>query len=163
PALFAAAPGDPGPSLLGAADRRRRPLADRPRRRTGARPGRRGRGPRGTRRPRAFPRPGRRLGGGAHRVRPPRAGEPPHRRRAPPHSAAMRDRLNRGIKYREEFRPFAPAVPLSKADRFFDLPPGGARLARFMSGVFPVRPEWRDRLAAVTHVDGTARVQTVDP
>jgi carbamoyltransferase len=32
-----------------------------------------------------------------------------------------------------------------------------------MSGVFPVRPEWRDRLAAVTHVDGTARVQTVDP
>jgi carbamoyltransferase len=32
-----------------------------------------------------------------------------------------------------------------------------------MSGVFPVRPEWRERLAAVTHVDGTARVQTVDP
>jgi carbamoyltransferase len=32
-----------------------------------------------------------------------------------------------------------------------------------MSGVFPVRPEWRARLAAVTHVDGTARVQTVDP
>ena len=31
-----------------------------------------------------------------------------------------------------------------------------------MSGVFPVRPEWRDRLAAVTHVDGSARVQTVD-
>jgi len=82
---------------------------------------------------------------------------------AAPHSAAMRDRLNRGIKYREQFRPFAPAVPLSKADRFFELPPGGARLGRFMSGVFPVRPEWRDRLAAVTHVDGTARVQTVDP
>ena len=32
-----------------------------------------------------------------------------------------------------------------------------------MSGVFPVRTEWRERLAAVTHVDGTARVQTVDP
>jgi carbamoyltransferase len=31
-----------------------------------------------------------------------------------------------------------------------------------MSGVFPVRPEWRERLAAVTHVDGTARVQTVE-
>jgi carbamoyltransferase len=71
--------------------------------------------------------------------------------------------LNRGIKYREEFRPFAPAVPVEKASRFFDLPPGGARLARFMSGVFRVRPEWRDRLAAVTHVDGTARLQTVDP
>jgi len=81
---------------------------------------------------------------------------------AAPHQRAMRDRLNRSIKYREEFRPFAPAVPLEHADRYFELPPGGARLARFMSGVFPVRPEWRDKLAAVTHVDGTARLQTVD-
>ena len=81
---------------------------------------------------------------------------------AAPHPRATRDRLNRSIKYREEFRPFAPAVPLEHADRYFELPPGGARLARFMSGVFPVRPEWRDKLAAVTHVDGTARVQTVE-
>jgi len=81
---------------------------------------------------------------------------------AAPHRRAMRDRLNRSIKYREEFRPFAPAAPLEHADRYFELPPGGARLARFMSGVFPVRPEWRDKLAAVTHVDGTARLQTVD-
>jgi carbamoyltransferase len=82
---------------------------------------------------------------------------------APPHGAETRDRLNREVKYREEFRPFAPAVPIEVADRYFELPPGGARLARFMSGVFPVRPEWRARLAAVTHVDGTARVQAVDP
>ena len=81
---------------------------------------------------------------------------------AAPHDAAMRDRLNRSIKYREEFRPFAPAVPLEHADRYFEMPPGGARLARHMSGVFPVRAEWRDKLAAVTHVDGTARVQTVE-
>jgi carbamoyltransferase len=81
---------------------------------------------------------------------------------AAPHQHAMRDRLNRSIKYREEFRPFAPAVPLEHADRYFELPAGGGRLARFMSGVFPVRPEWRDKLAAVTHVDGTARLQTVD-
>jgi carbamoyltransferase len=53
-------------------------------------------------------------------------------------------------------------VPIEAADRYFELPPGGKRLARFMSGVFPVRPEWRDRLAAVTHVDGTARVQTLE-
>jgi carbamoyltransferase len=53
-------------------------------------------------------------------------------------------------------------VPIEVADRYFDLPPGGARLGRFMSGVFPVRPEWRAQLAAVTHVDGTARVQVVD-
>jgi carbamoyltransferase len=81
---------------------------------------------------------------------------------AAPGAIETRDRLNRHVKYREEFRPFAPAVPVEVADRYFDLPPGGARLGAFMSGVFPVRPEWRDRLAAVAHVDGTARVQTVD-
>jgi carbamoyltransferase len=81
---------------------------------------------------------------------------------AAPGSAETRDRLNRDVKYREEFRPFAPAVPAEVADRYFELPPGGLRLCRFMSGVFPVRPEWRSRLAAVTHVDGTARVQAVD-
>ena len=80
---------------------------------------------------------------------------------AAPHNAAMRDRLNRDIKFREEFRPFAPVVPVEQADRFFDLPSGGARLAQFMSGVIPVRPEWRARLAAVTHVDGSARVQAL--
>jgi carbamoyltransferase len=81
---------------------------------------------------------------------------------AAPHDAAMRDKLNRSIKYREEFRPFAPAVTAETASRYFDLPPGGERLARFMSGVFPVRREWQQRLAAVTHADGTARVQVVD-
>ena len=81
---------------------------------------------------------------------------------AAPDRVETRDRLNQRVKYREEFRPFAPAVPLELAERYFELPRGGARLCRFMSGVFPVRPEWRDRLAAVTHVDGTARVQTVD-
>jgi carbamoyltransferase len=79
-----------------------------------------------------------------------------------PHAREMRDRLNRDIKYREEFRPFAPVVPSEVSGSFFELPPGGQRLGRFMSGVFPVRPEWRDRLAAVTHVDGTARVQVLE-
>jgi carbamoyltransferase len=74
----------------------------------------------------------------------------------------MRDRLNRDIKYREEFRPFAPVAPIEAADTFFELPEGGARLARFMSGVFPVRPEWRSTLAAITHVDGSARLQTLE-
>ena len=79
-----------------------------------------------------------------------------------PHTAEQRDRLNRSIKFREEFRPFAPAVAAEHAATYFDLPPGGERVARFMSGVFPVREEHRARLGAVTHVDGTARVQTVD-
>jgi len=74
----------------------------------------------------------------------------------------MRDKLNRSIKFREEFRPFAPAVPIEAAARFFELSPAAERLGRFMSGVFPVRPDFRARLAAVTHLDGTARVQTVE-
>jgi carbamoyltransferase len=81
---------------------------------------------------------------------------------AAPHAAEMRDRLNREIKHREPFRPFAPVTPIEVADRYFDLPPGGARLGRFMSGVFPVRPEYRSQLAAITHVDGSARLQTLE-
>ena len=81
---------------------------------------------------------------------------------AAPGHAEMRDRLNRDIKHREQFRPFAPVVPIEKAGRYFEMPPGGERLARFMSGVFPVRPEWRESLAAITHVDGTARVQVLE-
>ncbi len=81
---------------------------------------------------------------------------------AAPHAIEMRDRLNREIKHRETFRPFAPVVPAEAANRYFDLPAGGVRLARFMSGVFPVRPEWRARLAAITHVDGSARVQVLE-
>src|SRR5213083_3056131 len=79
-----------------------------------------------------------------------------------PNPGEMRDRLNRDIKYREEFRPFAPVTPIEAAARYFELPRGGARLARFMSGVFPVRPEWRTKLAAITHVDGSARLQTLE-
>ena len=81
---------------------------------------------------------------------------------AAPHTHEMRDRLSRDIKDREGFRPFAPVVPIETADRFFELPPGGARLGRFMSGVFRVRPQYREALAAVTHIDGTARVQTLE-
>ena len=81
---------------------------------------------------------------------------------AAPHKIEMRDRINREIKYREPFRPFAPVVPIEAATRYFDIPPGGTRLARFMSGVFPVRPEWRSQLQAVTHVDGTARLQVLE-
>src|SRR4030095_15562705 len=74
----------------------------------------------------------------------------------------MRDRLNRDIKFRDEFRPFAPVVPVEAVDRYFEMPRGGPRLARFMSGVFHVRPEWRSALRAITHVDGTTRLQALD-
>ena len=81
---------------------------------------------------------------------------------AAPHAIETRDQLNREIKFREEFRPFAPVVPIEAADKYFDLTTGVKRLSRFMSGVFPVRPEWRSRLQAITHIDGTARLQSLE-
>src|SRR5262249_23892473 len=82
---------------------------------------------------------------------------------AAPHRVEMRDRLNRDVKFREEFRPFAPIVPAEAASEYFPIPPGGDRLGRFMSGVFPVRPGGRDRLAAVTPVDGSPPTPGVQP
>jgi carbamoyltransferase len=83
---------------------------------------------------------------------------------ADPRRASMRDVVNARIKFREAFRPFAPAVPAARAAAFFELDgPPERHPSRFMSVVVPVRDAARDRLAAVTHVDGSARVQTVLP
>lgn len=79
---------------------------------------------------------------------------------ADPREGGNRDRVNSMIKKRESFRPFAPAVLAESADEVFVLTGTKARLD-FMGCVVSVRPEWRDRLPAVTHVDGSARVQTV--
>jgi carbamoyltransferase len=78
---------------------------------------------------------------------------------ADPSDAAMRERLNRAIKRREPFRPFAPAVLADRAPAFFEGEPDA--MTPFMTTVRRVRPEAAPRLAAVTHVDGTARLQTV--
>jgi carbamoyltransferase len=73
------------------------------------------------------------------------------------------DRVNRKIKFRESFRPFAPAVLADEAHRWFELPAGQPEhLTPFMCSVVPVTDEGRALLPAVTHVDGTARVQRID-
>jgi carbamoyltransferase len=64
------------------------------------------------------------------------------------------------VKFREGFRPFAPSVLVERAHELFDMPERST--VPFMQKVHPVRPEWQDRLGAVTHVDGTGRLQTVD-
>ena len=79
---------------------------------------------------------------------------------ADPSRVETKDRVNSAVKYREAFRPFAPAVLAERAEELFDMPPG--RRVRFMERVFRVRNEWKDRLGAVTHVDGTGRIQTVE-
>jgi carbamoyltransferase len=76
-----------------------------------------------------------------------------------PRNADMRERLNRVVKEREPFRPFAPAVTEAAAASLFEGAPNA--LTSFMTTVCPVRPEARAQLGAVTHVDGSARVQTV--
>ncbi len=75
---------------------------------------------------------------------------------ADPREAQMRDRINRLVKKREEFRPFAPAVVAERAAEFFDLEVPSP----FMLETVAVRPG--AGLPAVTHVDGSARVQTVE-
>jgi carbamoyltransferase len=67
------------------------------------------------------------------------------------------ERLN-DIKGREQFRPVAPMVLLERAERIFE----GPFPSPFMLFTHHVRPEWRPRLPAAVHVDGSARVQTVD-
>jgi carbamoyltransferase len=74
---------------------------------------------------------------------------------ADPRDRQMRDRINRLVKKREPFRPFAPAVPAERAAEFFDLDVASP----FMLETVAVTGG--AELAAVTHVDGSARVQTV--
>ena len=79
---------------------------------------------------------------------------------ADPRPAEYKGLINRMVKTRESFRPFAPAVLEEAAADHFELPDGRTGFP-FMSFVLYVRPEKRELLGAVTHVDGSARVQTV--
>lgn len=81
---------------------------------------------------------------------------------ADPRRAEMKETVNRKIKFREPFRPFAPSVLEEEKGRYFDLPAGAERAARFMLVVPPVRTQQRERIPAVTHVDGTGRLQAVE-
>jgi carbamoyltransferase len=76
---------------------------------------------------------------------------------ADPRDPRMKDTLNRRVKHREPFRPFAPSVLAGSAADWFE----GARDSPHMLLVYPVVPGRREQVPAITHVDGTARVQTV--
>ncbi len=81
---------------------------------------------------------------------------------ADPRRAEMKDVVNRSIKFREAFRPFAPSVLVDRAAEYFDLPkPETHHPARFMLYVVPVLESARDKLPAITHVDGSGRLQCV--
>jgi carbamoyltransferase len=76
---------------------------------------------------------------------------------ADPRKAEMKDILNKRVKFRQSFRPFAPIVLAERADEIFE----GPGDSPFMLVVKNVRPEWKDKIPAIVHVDGTARVQTI--
>ncbi|MEC7583924.1 MAG: carbamoyltransferase C-terminal domain-containing protein [Planctomycetota bacterium] len=75
---------------------------------------------------------------------------------ADPTYARMKDVVNARVKFREAFRPFAPAVPLERADEVFEL----SAASPHMLLVAPVREPFRAQLPAITHADGTGRIQT---
>lgn len=81
---------------------------------------------------------------------------------ADPRRLKNRIRINELVKHREEFRPLAPAVLAEHAAEYFELPHTRIN-TEFMTFTVPVRLDKRGILAAVTHVDGSARVQTVPP
>lgn len=76
---------------------------------------------------------------------------------ADPRKPAMKDILNSRVKHRQPFRPFAPIVLHERAQEIFE----GDEDLPFMLIAKNVRPEWRDKIPAIVHVDGTARIQTV--
>src|SRR5437762_14099942 len=76
---------------------------------------------------------------------------------ADPRRADIRDIINTRIKLRERFRPFAPSVAEEALDEYFV----GAVPDPFMLQVYPVRPDTRCVVPAITHVDGSGRLQTV--
>jgi carbamoyltransferase len=74
----------------------------------------------------------------------------------------MKDIVNTKIKFREPFRPFAPSVLVDAAERYFEIDqPARHYPARFMLYVVDVKPGQGAVLPAITHVDNTARLQTV--
>jgi len=77
---------------------------------------------------------------------------------ADPRDVEAKDRLNRKVKFREPFRPFAPSVLADFSPELFELPEGGSWTRRFMTSVVPARDQ---RIPAALHVDGTARIQEV--
>ena len=77
---------------------------------------------------------------------------------AHPETEGLADHINANIKFREDFRPFAPAVLPEFASKCFE----SGRLSPYMILVDKTKPEFLETLKNVTHVDGTARVQTVD-
>jgi carbamoyltransferase len=80
---------------------------------------------------------------------------------ANPSRRETHDLLNKRLS-RTEFMPFAPVIAAENAATVFDITPVNAYACRFMTITCNVKPPWRERIAAVVHVDGSARPQTIE-
>ncbi len=81
---------------------------------------------------------------------------------ASPRTSEMKEIINTKVKFREPYRPFAPVVLSEKVKDYFEV--GNLKyenLSKFMLGVFPVKEALRSLIPAVTHIDGSGRIQTI--
>jgi len=69
----------------------------------------------------------------------------------------MKDKINKKIKFREEFRPFAPSVLIKKSKELYNI----KNPSPFMTSTFDLKAKWSKRIPATTHINNTARVKTV--
>ena len=79
---------------------------------------------------------------------------------ADPRSAGMKDKINSAVKFRESFRPFAPAILKEKQEEYFEINNRGD--VNFMEKVYRVKFGKSSQIPAVVHADGTGRIQTVN-
>ncbi len=79
---------------------------------------------------------------------------------ADPRDPSMKDKVNNAVKYRESFRPFAPSILQEKVTEFFECDKDTK--VPFMEKVFMIKSNKRNLIPAVTHIDGSGRLQTVE-
>jgi carbamoyltransferase len=73
----------------------------------------------------------------------------------------MQEILNEKVKHRETFRPFAPVICREDAKDFFEIDNPMPEITDFMLMVYPIKKKWHKKIPAVTHIDGTGRLQTI--
>jgi carbamoyltransferase len=78
-----------------------------------------------------------------------------------PANVKMQEILNLKVKHREKFRPFAPVITKEDASKYFDTDNPIPEAADYMLLVYPIKKQWHKKIPAVTHVDGSGRLQTI--
>jgi len=78
-----------------------------------------------------------------------------------PMNPKAKELLNLKIKFREEFRPFAPVIVKEKVKKFFEIKHNISKTTDYMLMVYPIKKKWHKIIPSVTHIDGSGRLQTI--